>query len=1681
MAQLSVRSTRLGRKLTGLVGLTVVLASVAVPVVTSAPSAGASGTPATSYSPGTPSLATITNGTSQAPWNTSQGDPSATAYPQSDLLPTYIPGGPTTTTANGASGANVTEPNVAVYAGSNSGSGVAPYPSGVVGTPGPDDGYCGTGNYTTEAAGSPVRQPNGTTLPFSPAYFPHIVRNADGSLTGYFDYRPKDTDEAVVAARSTDNGKDWTYEGEALEENGGYCPVADVNDDGQGHANVITVGGVSRLYTLPRAAGDIAGVGMLVHTLTSTGANPLAGLPATEKTGIDPDAFATATSAVPATGGTGATISLNQTGQANSPEQLVPGPFVDLTLTPTPTASNIITCTGVGTTSLTGCTTATHGGVTISSGDLIEQVMAVVGNAADPVGGTIPTGPNITTGTGGIGNLYVTFSNNITATIYNNNAPNRIYVDGVPVYCNQANATPTQKVEDCTTGAGGPSVTAAVGDPILSDPIVPATAQQTNGLVAPDGIVGVLPSYPGAPTGSTVVMYTEKLLNYYMAGVTSAAGTYTSNPTGSTITFYTNPNTSSALPTPTTAHPVTVIVSDDTAKTDIPATCTGLTVPSGSMQSNVTPQTESLTGCTVPAADSGHTYTTKTRIGAPGLTTESSATLAKTGEGSTNQDKFFANNEDLTVLRVAYTTDGINFSTSGLDNGGVISGQSNGSANYTDINNPSSTADPAGGPNAYGTAGTTLTTEMRFVGSAGSIIVNPDGSYGLFLSGAWGVDGDSDAFNQIFYATSTDGEHWTKPVDVISTDYSFASSRAQDVALASGTDAPLGIHAYYEGRAYGPSVVENSDGTLTMVFAGYRMPKGSGTAGAILGTNAAAQYTVGNTDPDLYRNILSVTLNASTYPLAGSTTSLSVSPASPVAGQSVTYTATVTGTAGATVIPTGTVTFAGTSGTLCSQVALSFTSPDTATCTTTYGGSGTSDVVTATYNGDSNYATSSDHQGVTVTPALSISASVQPSAYGSSGATETYSYLVTNLSPDPLASLSVSDSSTSGISCPSTTLAAETSEACTGTYVTTQSDVDTGTISDTATATATDGTTSVSSSSATATADASAATSSLSVMTDSLSSGYAQSGDSLVEQYTVTNTGTRTLSQVAVSSSLAGTASCPAGPLAPGVAEICTATYSVTQADVDTGAVSDVATATAVDPQSATASATAPTLTITASGATSALSISTSTLTSSYGQSGDVVTDQYSVANVGTRTLDGVAVTSSLGIEATCPENTLAPGTAETCTSTYVVSQADVDAGSITDAASASATDPQDATITSSTSSVTVEASDAASALSVTLSPSLGGIETAGALVPVTYTVTNTGTRTLTDVGVDTGTLAAATCLTTTLAPGASTTCSSIYDVTPADIAATGTTLSATATATDSQGSAITSIPATASLPLLVPTAPVITAASESDSSATLTWAAPSYSGTSSITDYTVSASPGNASCVTALTSCTLHGLTNGQSYTFTVVATNDSGSSPASAPSTPVTPITTPGAPSITAVVGHPGSLQVTWSAPASNGGAAISGYTAAAHGNGTTQTCSTTSATSCTIAGLVNGDGYTVTVTATNAAGAGAASSPSAVVEPTTNDATFTGGSGTTVTEGKTANFFIDTSGTRQVTLTTVGQPAWLTVKRSAKTNNFKFLGVAPLSPGTETFTVEANDGVGPATVETVTITIVAKTKTK
>ncbi len=572
-----------------------------------------------------------------------------------------------------------------------------------------------------------------------------------------------------------------------------------------------------------------------------------------------------------------------------------------------------------------------------------------------------------------------------------------MYLDGKAIYCVQSNAFPTTKIENCTV-SGSTALPFAIGDPDTSDPIIPgaqpglAAAQQTTGLVAPDGIVGVLPSYPGMPAGNTAVLYTEKVLNYYVAGETTASSSTAFSAISGGINFFPGSSYPQDLPaTISPSSPVTVYLGDNTlaglatpVDVFVPVTCTGVT--SGAVVSGQPTQT--LTGCTAPTSLPGTSYApgdkfaSNSFIGAPGAAMVDGNKLALTGEGSaSNAQKLFKNNEDLTALRVAYTSDGINFSTAGLANGGVISGASNntsGTGSYSDISNPAVQNSPSN-LNAYATPGTTDADEMRFVGSAGSIITNPDGSYGLFLSGAWAGDGDSDAFNQIFYSTSTDGENWSEPVSVISTDYTFSASIAQDTA--SGNQ-PIGISAYYEGRAYGPSVVQNPDGSLTMVFAGYRFPKSISTAGSVLGTGSPT-WTVGPNDLTMYRNILTTTLRSSTSPAVTTQTVASSSPASPVVGQQVTLSATVSVPSPGTGTPTGTVSFSDAGGPLCTGT-LSDTAPDTASCTTSYS-SAQADDVTATYEGDSNYATSSGSTTVTVTQAATtttVASSANPSVVG---------------------------------------------------------------------------------------------------------------------------------------------------------------------------------------------------------------------------------------------------------------------------------------------------------------------------------------------------------------------------------------------------------------------------------------------------------------------------------------------------------------------------------------------------------------------------------------------------------------------------------------------------------------------------------------------------------------------------
>ena len=97
----------------------------------------------------------------------------------------------------------------------------------------------------------------------------------------------------------------------------------------------------------------------------------------------------------------------------------------------------------------------------------------------------------------------------------------------------------------------------------------------------------------------------------------------------------------------------------------------------------------------------------------------------------------------------------------------------------------------------------------------------------------------------------------------------------------------------------------------------------------------------------------------------------------------------------------------------------------------------------------------------------------------------------------------------------------------------------------------------------------------------------------------------------------------------------------------------------------------------------------------------------------------------------------------------------------------------------------------------------------------------------------------------------------------------------------------------------------------------------------------------------------------------------------------------TAPTAPiSVSAVAGDAAAV-VSWSAPESDGGSAITGYTVTARpGGATCQTATTT----CTVAGLSNGTAYTVSVIARNEIGPGPASADSAPVTPFADSAPVT-----------------------------------------------------------------------------------------
>ena len=210
-----------------------------------------------------------------------------------------------------------------------------------------------------------------------------------------------------------------------------------------------------------------------------------------------------------------------------------------------------------------------------------------------------------------------------------------------------------------------------------------------------------------------------------------------------------------------------------------------------------------------------------------------------------------------------------------------------------------------------------------------------------------------------------------------------------------------------------------------------------------------------------------------------------------------------------------------------------------------------------------------------------------------------------------------------------------------------------------------------------------------------------------------------------------------------------------------------------------------------------------------------------------------------------------------------------------------------------------------------------------------------------------------------------------------------GTTYEVFVSAFNAAGEGPTAGPVSAT-PSGPPLAPTINSVVPGDETLTVNWSAPVDDGGAPIQSYTVNVTvpPGapavpNQTVANNVFTVVFTGLLNQQTYTFTVTATNANGSATSApvsgAPNGPIVP----GAPVINAAIVGNGSVEVHWTAPASNGGAPIDFYeiTVTRPGFSTTVTSATSPVT---ITGLLNFVEHSVTVRAHNSEGFGPASQP-------------------------------------------------------------------------------------------------------
>ena len=346
----------------------------------------------------------------------------------------------------------------------------------------------------------------------------------------------------------------------------------------------------------------------------------------------------------------------------------------------------------------------------------------------------------------------------------------------------------------------------------------------------------------------------------------------------------------------------------------------------------------------------------------------------------------------------------------------------------------------------------------------------------------------------------------------------------------------------------------------------------------------------------------------------------------------------------------------------------------------------------------------------------------------------------------------------------------------------------------------------------------------LSIDKTTTSGPFSAVGDILTYSYAVRNEGNITLtSQIAVDDDTTPVTcpAMPAGGLAPSATLTCSATYEVTQDDLDNGFVTNVAAATITQPivpndsnpdfedgvaeiTSATDDVTVNATQLPALAIEKRIKPGTPT---TFTDTSDVITFEFLVTNTGnvTTTDDIIIDDTAIGVNFVCEADPVSPGDTVICETTWSPGQDDINNGSFTNSADAS-TEFDGNTIT------TPDPGEATA--NAVQTPELTVTKTLVATVPplefatneiagFEYVVQNTGNETIFGpISVSDNLIASVSCPPGDLIPGASLTCTGNYTITVDDVLLGSVTNLAIGSGATQDGEVIESDPASATIPL---------------------------------------------------------------------------------------------------------------------------------------------------------------------------------------------------------------------------------------------------------------------------------------